>query len=419
MEARAEVPGICPAHFDHTSEDHARRWPEIYRELRQHCPRAWSENHDGYWVATLYDDVVSILQSPDFTAEKTFDPETGIARGGNLIPPFPVQPVIPIEAENSAWRGYRMFLRPKFTKEAAERYRPFAEGVARTLIDRRIESGTIDFVEDLTSPLPALVTMRMFGYDLDDWTEFSEPIHKYMYYRPDHPEYGDIVRKLGNIIERIGREAEDRKARPRDDMMSYIANGEVNGRPLSDTEINQMSLNLIFGGVDTTTALTSSVLRFLGQNPELKQRLVDDPALRPIAREECLRYFAPVHGVARHAMCDVDINGWKFREGDSVFLAIASANRDPGMFEDADSFQIDRAAKRHIGFGVGIHVCIGLFLARMMFDVMLDEVLNRLPDYRMIDEECEPYTSVDKVNGWARLPATFTPGPTLGGGVAL
>ena len=405
--------------FDHTSTEHAANWPGSYSQLREKCPHAWTESHGGYWVASRYKDVMSVAQSAAFSTEKVYNPETGELHGGNIIPPFPVQPVIPIESENTAWRGYRTFLNRKFSPAMAEGRRPVAKGVARTLIDKVIETGNLDFVEDLTNPLPAIVTMEMFGFALDDWIDFAEPIHKYMYYRPDHPEYPEIANRLGQIIERLHRETADRRRTPRDDLMSYIANGEVAGRLLTETEVSQMSLNIIFGGVDTTTALTSNVLRHFGQHPEQRQRLIDDPALRPIAREESVRFFAPVHGVARHATQDVEVNGWSIGKDDSIFLAIASANRDATVFEDADQFRIDRQPNRHIGFGAGMHHCLGLFIARVMADAMLDEVLDRMPDYALIAEGEVPYSSVDKVNGWAQLPATFTPGPKLGGGLAL
>lgn len=410
---------VSPASdFDHTQPSHARNWQDTYTTLRAECPHGWSRNHGGYWVTTRYKDVMTVAQSGAFSAEKQYDPEAGILKGGNIIPPFPVQPVFPIEAEISAWRGYRTFLNRRFSPAQAEQRRGVAKSVARTLIDRVIETGEIDFVEHLTSPLPALVTMDMFGFDLDDWIEFSEPVHKYMYLRPEDPEYMDIARKLELIIERLGREAHDRRKTPRDDLMSYIANGEINGRPLTDYEVQQLSLNLVFGGVDTTTALSSNMFRHLGTHPEDRQRLIDDPALRPIAREECVRFYAPVHGVARTATEDTSIGDWKIQEGDQIFMAIASANRDPSAFEDPDQFRVDRSPNRHIGFGAGMHHCIGLFVARVMFDAMVDEVLDRLPDYKLLPGEVR-YPSIDKVNGFAHLPASFTPGKKLGGGIVI
>lgn len=404
--------------FDHTSTDHAKAWPATYRALRSDCPHGWSASHGGYWVATRYKDVVSVAQCPAIATEKIFDVETGQWRGGNVIPPLPVQPVLPVEAHNDAWRGYRSLLNRRFSPTMAEGFRPVAAAAARTLIDQVVETGRLDFVDDLTNPVPAIVTMKMFGFETADWVDFAEPIHRAMYYRPDNPDFANVVAKLAGITDRIMSATLDRRKNPTDDLMSYIANGEIDGRQLTADEVTQMAINIIFGGVDTTTALTSNVLRYLGRNPAQRQRLIDDPALRPIAREESVRFFAPVHGVARHSTEDVAVGGFDIKAGESVFLAIASANRDGAVFDDPDEFKIDRRPNRHIGFGAGMHHCIGLFIARVMFDAMLDEVLDRIPDYVMGDGE-KPYSSVDKVNGWISLPATFSPGRKLGGGMVL
>ena len=418
MDVQDERATTATIDFDHTSNAHAQVWPATYHALRDGCPHGWTESHGGYWVATRYNDILEVAQSSAIATEKVYDAETCQWRGGNVIPPLPVQPVLPVEAGNDAWRSYRSFLNRRFSPTMAASHRPIASSVARSLIDRVIETGTLDFVDDLTNPVPAIVTMKMFGFETANWMDFAEPIHRAMYYRPDNPGFGEVVSKLAGISDWIMSAAVDRRQNPTDDLMSYIANGEVDGRPLTPDEVVQMSINIIFGGVDTTTALTSNIVRFLGRNPEQRQRLIDDPALRPIAREESLRYFAPVHGVARHSTEDVEVGGFNIKAGDSIFLALASANRDSAIFEAPDEFKVDRRPNRHLGFGAGMHHCIGQHLARVMFDSMLDEVLNRIPDYVMGDG-AEPYTSVDKVNGWISLPATFTPGKKLGGGMDL
>jgi cytochrome P450 len=108
------------------------------------------------------------------------------------------------------------------------------------------------------------------------------------------------------------------------------------------------------------------------------------------------------------------MKGWKFDKGDRVYLAYASANRDPDAFEDPEKLIIDRFPNKHIGFGAGMHRCLGSFLARLMFEVMIGEVLSRIPDYRVIEEEVVKYPTVGLVNGWIHLPATFTPGKKVG-----
>ena len=138
----------------------------------------------------------------------------------------------------------------------------------------------------------------------------------------------------------------------------------------------------------------------------------------PIACEEFIRYYSPIHALARTAKDDVDLDGWHIGKGERVMLAYAAGNRDPDAFDDPEQVRIDRFPNKHVGFGAGMHRCLGSFLARLMFQVMVTEVLNRMPDYRVIEEDCVPYPSVSKVNGWIHIPAVFTPGRKVGAVIA-
>jgi cytochrome P450 len=175
-----------------------------------------------------------------------------------------------------------------------------------------------------------------------------------------------------------------------------------------------MAMNILGGGVDTTTALTSSVLLYLSRRPDQRQQLIDRPELLSLAREEFLRYFSPIHGIARTATRDVELDGWKIDEGDRILLAFASANRDPDAFESPEDVKLDRFPNKHIAFGAGTHRCLGSFLARMVYDTMLSEVLRRMPDYQVIEDGIRAYPSIAVVNGWMSLPANFTPGAKVG-----
>lgn len=351
-----------------------------------------------------------------FTSGKEYDPETGEASGGIAVPVSPIPAVIPDEQDQPAWQGYRSFLNRRFAPKAAEERRAIAEGFARTLMDRVIEAGRFDIVDDFTNPLPALMTMELLGFELDNWNDFALPVHRWVYVPRHGKEFDDVVAGINAIRARIMDGAAERRRDPRDDLLSYIANGAIDGRPLTDEEIQQMTLNIIFGGVDTTTALTANVLRYLSQNPADRQRLIDDPAMIPVAREEFVRFYSPVHGLARNAAEDMDFNGWRFLKGDKVLLSYASGNRDEAVFDNPDTIQIDRFPNRHIGFGAGMHRCLGSFFARVMFEAMLKEVLLRIPDYQVIEAEAVPYPTIARINGWITMPATFTPGRKLGGG---
>jgi cytochrome P450 len=405
----------CPMRFDMHSSEHAAEWPSAFRQMREHCPRAWSENYGGFWIASRYQDIIKILQNPAaFSAGKSFDPDTGAPIGGVSIPPLPSFRGIPQETEQSEWKGLRDFLNRRFAPKAIEERRERTQLFAAALLDLIIEKGCFDVVDDLTSPLPALVTMDIFGFPLREWRKFADPLHAMAYTNRTDPGYPAIVNAMEFFRTRVDEEIEIRRARPTDDLLSHLATGTIDGEPLDRQRIHDMAFNILGGGVDTTTALASNVLIYLARNPDQRRRLIEEPALLPIAREEFLRYFSPVHALARTAIKDASVGDWQFARGERVLLAYASANRDPGVFEQPEELKMDRFPNRHIAFGAGMHRCLGSFLARMVFDVMVTEVLNRIPDYRVIEDRAMPYHSIGAINGWIRIPATFTPGRKVG-----
>jgi cytochrome P450 len=186
---------------------------------------------------------------------------------------------------------------------------------------------------------------------------------------------------------------------------------------LTDLEIWELTFNVMTGGVDTTTALTSNTLVYLSNHPEMKERILASPQALSVAREEFVRYFSPVHGFARNATETVDFRGQSLAEGDRVYIAYSAANRDPEIFDDPDTLKLDRFPNRHIGFGAGKHRCVGSFQARMMFEAMIREVLTRMPDYRIVPGG-ESFPSVGTINGWISIPAMFTPGRKVGATIA-
>lgn len=415
MDKVMQRTGVCPVDFNHESPEHAQRWPEIYRGLREQCPVAWSEEHGGYWVTTRYDDIVRTAQNNSvFTNGKTFDPETMEVRGGLSIPPFPIPPAVPDETDAPEWEGYRKLLNRKFAPKAAEARRENARKYAAALLDKVIETGRMDLVNDFTSPLPAIVTMELLGFPLHEWRKFADPLHEMVYCPKTDPRFETVVAQFDWIRMRVYEEVERRRTTPGDDLLSYLVTEKLHGAYLDVEIIQQIVFNILVGGVDTTTALTSNVLLHLWQHPEKRQRLIDTPELMPKACEEFVRYFSPIHALARTAQEDATIGDQAIRKGDRILLAYSAGNRDPEIFENPDEIILDRFPNRHIGFGAGMHRCLGSFVARMMFETMLTEILTRIPDYAIDVAAANPYTSVAAVNGWIDMPATFTPGKKAG-----
>jgi cytochrome P450 len=411
MELKTDEAGHPTVAIDVESPDYARNWATELRALRAGCPMAWSSEHGGYWLATRYQDVLQIAQEDrSFTSGKTIDPVTGAVDGGVAIPPMPFARSIPVETDRGEWEGYRNLLTPRLGPKATEAQRALARDFADVLIDRVIGSGRMDLVQDFTSPLTALVTMAMLGFPLAEWRRFADPLHELMFLSKAAPEFPAALAALEWIDRRIDEEIAARRRQPKDDLIGYLVAGEIDGAPVAHDDIHQMVINMLFGGVDTTTALASNVLVHLWQHPGQRERLIADRSLMPVAREEFVRYFSPVHANGRTTRAGSVVAGQPIKPGERIMLLFASANRDETVFDRPDEVDITRFPNRHIGFGAGIHRCIGSFLARMMFEVMIETVFDRLPDYRVLIDEAQPYPSISPINGWIKVPASFTPG---------
>ena len=405
-----------PIDFDHESPAYAAAWAEHYRTIRDSgCPIAWSDAHGGYFVPSRYRDIVAIAQDgTTFSSAKQFDAATGKVAGGVLIPAIPFPTAYPIETDRPAWDAYRGFINRRFAPKAAEARRAFAQRYASLLIDQVIETGQIDFVADLTGPLPAMVSMELMGLPLPDWRDFAEPLHEIVYTPKDSPEFVEVAAKFQRMFDRCLVELRRyRELPPQDNLLSVFAHEPFDGRLLTDDEVLGYCNNILAGGVDTTTALSTNVLVYLWQNPDEKQRLIDEPELLPRAREEFVRFFAPQHAVARNCTRDTEVGGVAIAAGDRVYMPWGAANRDPEIFNDPDRIDMARFPNRHIGFGAGAHRCVGSFVARVMFEEMLKQVLTRLPDYQLDICQARRYRSIGTINGWMNMPATFTPGVRL------
>lgn len=406
----------CPVHYDHESPDHANNWPDTYAEMQEKCPIAWTEAHGGFWVATRYKDIVAMAQNDAlFSSFKTYDPETMATTGGITIPENPIPRGLPVESDRPQWDMFRGFINRQFAPRAAEARRANIRKYATHMLDRVIETGEMDLVNDFTGPVTALATMELMGLPLAEWKAVSDPLHQIVYVPRSSPEHRQVAVAVGRVFERCMEEYYKAKQEPpKDGLISYFAHGTLDGRPLRDDEVMSYCNNILAGGVDTTTALTTHALGWLHDHPEQKQRLIDDPSLLPVAREEFIRYFTPIHALARNATDDTVVNDMPIDKGDRMLLVWAAANRDPEIFDNPQEIDMTRFPNRHIGFGAGMHRCIGSFMARVMFEEMVTQMLSRIPEYSIDHERSERYTSTGTINGWINMPITFAPGPRVG-----
>jgi cytochrome P450 len=409
----------CPVHFDRHTPDYRHHFEEITQDLQQRCPLAWTDTYGGHFVASGHHEVFDIARSADLLSN---DHDISGARkgyGGISIPEAaPIRAGF-LEMDPPGQREYRSALNPYLSPAAVARWRPLVEDLTRACLDDVIESGHIDFVDDLANLVPAVLTLAMMGLPLADWDIYCEPAHAGVYTAPDSPDHPRVVQQSLRMLATLGEGIQNCRSTPRPGMIDALINATVVGASPTDQDIMDSLFLLIGGGFDTTTALTAHSLEWLFDNPTERARLrADSGQLIDSATEEFLRFYTPAPGDARTITESCAIAGQQFEEGDRIWLSWAMANRDPSIFPDPDSIKLDRKNNRHTSFGLGIHRCIGSNMARMTFKAMLTQVLERMPEY-----ECDPvgavhYESIGVINGMQHLPATFVPGARIGAGLA-
>ncbi|MFB1298559.1 cytochrome P450 [Mycobacterium sp. pW049] len=395
--------------LDHHAPEYREHWPEIFDQIRKSkCPVAHSSHYGGFFIVNRYEDVAEIARDDD-----TYSSENDLGQGprqGITIPGTPIHSG-PIETDPPRLGELRKVMMKPLSPSAAKTWEPWLRDLTNHFIDSFIEAGEGDLVLGIGNPVPAIFTMQFLGLPLDDWEMYAMPMHQVVYASPGSKELEQAYIGIFGFLERLKVALEDRRAHPTDDFMSKIVTARIDGEPLSEQDALEMAFLVVAGGVDTTTGLLASSLDWLELHPEERTRLAASPELIPKATEEFLRYVTPVQGNGRTVTRECEFRGQKFSDGDRVLLSWAAANRDPDVFDDPHTVNFERHPNRHQAFGIGMHRCAGSNIARVIFGVMLSEVLRRIPDYVIDRDRAEPYGDIATVNGWKSQPVTFTPGP--------
>jgi cytochrome P450 len=406
-------------YFDRHTSEYRDQFDQITSDMHAKCPMAWSPTYNGHWVAADSKHVFELARCPvvsnhhDLTGETPYQGITipkaqraTVVRGGIL------------EMDEPEHSSYRTVLNPYLSPAAIKRWKPFVDEIVRAAIDEKIESGRIDFVDDLANIVPAVLTLAMMGIKLDKWLIYSEPAHLSVStpeHSPDAARVADMSRQMG--IDMINTMMEIRE-NPRPGLVNALLQLRIDGEPAPDLEILGNLGLIIGGGFDTTTALTAHSLEWLSQNPAEREKLSRerDTLLDP-ATEEFLRFYTPAPGDGRTFSGNTEFEGTKFKEGERLWISWAMANRDPEVFESPNELIMDRKGNRHFSFGIGVHRCVGSNVARTVYKAMLTAVLDRMPDYQCDPAGAEHYETIGVIQGMKHLPATFTPGKPLGPGL--
>src|SRR6266851_2652276 len=288
--------------FDHHSTDFAAGWREQYREIRETCPVLRVAGHGGFVLLTRYEDIKQVLlASKDFVSGRDLEIEgvSGTVPGGVTVPTNPFRMgMMEMDAPDSL--KLRRILVPWFSARAVELNAVHIRDMVTWCLDRVIESGRCDIVDDLANPLPALVTLDLMGLPLENWERYARVLHGAVYReKGSAKELAWLQRDLRAIVE-------ERKISPSTVMtpIDALLAAEVDDAPLSLDLVVELVYMLLSGGIDTSTALIAHGVRYLSAHPEVASELRANPGMIAGAVEEMLRFYSPGTGIARTAIHD-------------------------------------------------------------------------------------------------------------------
>ncbi len=406
VDVSRSVPS-CP--FDHNT---ILNPAETYAELRALGELIWSSSNGGFWVATSYELVKEILAHPEVFSSAVMTGPDGGSCGGIFIPSdntFLVSRMIPEETDPPEWRDYRRLVMRQMSPAAVKKLHPVIERYARRYVDRIIDLGECDMVDDIASPIPASVMLDLMGLDADAWQKYVDPFHQLIGSPPGSADAAQAIDGVKAIVEELREAVRDRRGGSGEDLITVVANATIAGTQITEENATATVYTLMTGGVDTTANFLGNAFHHLSGHPEVRDALIADPSRLPLAIEEFMRFASPVQAVARTVIRPYTLAGQALDPGDRVLVPFTSANRDESVFDEPHTYEYDRYPNPHVGFGRGIHKCAGAHLARAEIEIALSEVLTRMPDFVVDAAHSHPYPNLGVNSGWMKMPATFTP----------
>ena len=360
----------------------AARFEATLAHLRAHAPVCWVEAADyrPFWAITRYSDIMEI--SRDNAAFTNWPrPILMPAVSDELQAAAGVRTLVHLDdPEHRKMRAISAdWFRPKAMRALKER----VDQLARIFVDRLADAGgDCDFVQQVAVEYPLYVIMSLLGMPESDFGHMRTLAQELIGSDDDEFQRGatgeDQMPALAEMFAYFQALTASRRAHPTDDLASAISNARVDGELLSDVDVLSYYLIIATAGHDTTSSTISGGLHALIEHPDQHDRLRREPMLMPTAVEEMIRWVTPVREFMRTAARDTTVRGVRIAAGESVMLCYPSANRDEQVFRDGYRFDIGRDPNKHLGFGHGVHFCVGAALARMEVNSFFTELLPRL-----------------------------------------
>jgi cytochrome P450 len=366
----------------------------VYRRLRDDAP-CYHDTELSFWALSRYDDVVAALH----------DPDTFCSRHGITLEPGNPLPML-LTTDPPAHTGLRRLVSRAFTPRRIAALEPSIRALSQQYLDALDGRHEADLIGDYAALLPMDVISKMLGVPRADQQQLRHWSDALLHREEGVPDVTpEGIEAATHLYKYFSAFVADRRAhRSGDDFTSALIAAEPDGEALSDEQVVGFLFLLIIAGNETTTKLLGNCLLAMQRFPNERKKVLADFGRIPDAVEETLRYEGSTQLMARTATRDVEMHGECIAQGAKVLLLLGSANRDERVWQHADVFDIDRPwPAHHVGFGHGIHVCLGAALARLEMRVSLEELLGRFPSYELDEHGLERVHS-GNVRGYSRMP---------------
>jgi cytochrome P450 len=374
----------------------------VYRRLRDEAPLYRNEEHD-FWAVSRFEDVEQVL----------VDRRTFVSRWGSTIDAVQARASAPagmfIAEDAPDHQRHRAMISALFTPKNVASLEPKTRQFCRAVLDELAGAETFDFVADLAAEVPMRVIGALLGIPDADHAELRRGFDETMQAAYD-AEQDDPFAGADFGMRVFGDYLDWREQHPSDDLMTDLMtrefdDGDGNRRRIPRGELTVLLLLIASGGSDTTNRLIGWLGKVLSDHPDQRRAVVEDRALARGAVEEALRYESPNYHVARFVAEATELHGHVVPAGATLVAIPGAANRDERQFPDPNSFDVHRKMAHHLSFGYGAHFCVGAALARLEGRVVLEELLDRFPEWHVVDEAAR-LTPGFITRGWETLPVT-------------
>lgn len=387
---------VLPEGIDILSPEAVADPQGYFSRVRDASPVAFDQQR-GAWLITSYEHMSTVLKSPDVTSDRI----SGFIKkklSSNDVDPL-IRQVFEILQDwlvfNDPPRHTRLrkLVHKAFTAKAVEALRGQIDELADRLLDELPTNGPVDIKQGFTDPLAAIVIAQLLGVPLEDRARFkawSEDVSLLVSAGLDRPDrYVRAAASMDELAHYCTDLLRKYKEHPEDNLMSRLVLAQEEDEALSDAEVVATCTLVLFAGHETTANFMANALVALIRHPDQLEALRSGQVEVRTAVEELLRFDGPGKAMMRNVRDDFELGGQQLRRGDKVFLVIASANRDPQIFEEPNRLKLDRTPNPHIAFGYGIHSCMGSPLARLEASIAIPKVLSRYSQMRLDDQAIE------------------------------